>query len=355
MNNQSPTLTLPFKHWPEPDRVRWLQSRICNAPFGIQSPAATWSPARVRMVEDAYGQWLAWFEARGELDVELAERVTVDRVEAYVGAMRKRIAPVSVAMMVGNLGRMMAVIYPGKDWAWLRNIYQYLKVNAVPVRDKRQSIVPALDLYNLGLDLMQHADKIKHHTFFNAAIYRDGLIISLLAASALRLANLSSITIGTQLTCHDGEYWLHFPEEETKNSRPIDLVLPNSLVPYIEQYLQHHRRVLLDRRIDKTVAPARRLWVNRAGLPMAASAIRAQIKSRTEHAFGRPVWPHLFRACAATSWAIEKPNTVTRSADLLGHANYGTTEKYYIQAGSLESSRRYQKAMLKVRASKRSS
>src|SRR5665213_3035200 len=259
MNNQSPTLTLPFKHWPEPDRVRWLQSRICNAPFGIQSPAATWSPARVRMVEDAYGQWLAWFEARGELDVELAERVTVDRVEAYVGAMRKRIAPVSVAMMVGNLGRMMAVIYPGKDWAWLRNIYQYLKVNAVPVRDKRQSIVPALDLYNLGLDLMQHADKIKHHTFFNAAIYRDGLIISLLAASALRLANLSSITIGTQLTCHDGEYWLHFPEEETKNSRPIDLVLPNSLVPYIEQYLQHHRRVLLDRRIDKTVAPPCRL------------------------------------------------------------------------------------------------
>jgi site-specific recombinase XerD len=105
--------------------------------------------------------------------------------------------------------------------------------------------------------------------------------------------------------------------------------LPRSLTPWIEPYLSEHRPVLLAR---GKKAPTRRLWVDRRGQPMTAKALRTQIKLRTKRAFGRHVWPHLFRHCAVTGLVDTAPEQIAIAPDLLGHATLQTTQKYYILA-----------------------
>jgi integrase/recombinase XerD len=65
---------------------------------------------------------------------------------------------------------------------------------------------------------------------------------------------------------------------------------------------------------------------------MHSAAIRHQIKTRTKQAFGRHVWPHLFRDCAVTELVDCAPEEIGIAPDLLGHADLQTTKKHYIQA-----------------------
>ena len=250
-------------------------------------------------------------------------------------------------MMVGALQRMLQALQPEIDLTWLRAVYQHLKVTAKPSRDKRRAVVPAKDLYDLGIALMESADADTDHPFFAASAYRDGLITSVLAAAPVRLANLSAIEIGRHLTCRDGEYWLEFAEEETKNGAHILLPLPEHLAPYIDRYLRHHREILL-RRTKGAQTPTRALWVNKQGIKMDSSAMRAQIESRTTKAFGHKLWPHLFRDCAATSIAIEDPEHLALGADLLAH-DLATLKRYYNQADMLKTGRVYQHHMLELK------
>jgi integrase len=54
---------------------------------------------------------------------------------------------------------------------------------------------------------------------------------------------------------------------------------------------------------------------------MLEHSIRAQIKKRSADAFGRHVWPHLFRAIAATGFVDHAPEDAALVPDLLGHAS----------------------------------
>ena len=67
---------------------------------------------------------------------------------------------------------------------------------------------------------------------------------------------------------------------------------------------------------------------------MGNGAIYAAVQRRTREALGFPVNPHRFRHAAATLWSIRDPVNVRGVKDLLGHASFGTTEKYYIMAQS---------------------
>ena len=63
---------------------------------------------------------------------------------------------------------------------------------------------------------------------------------------------------------------------------------------------------------------------------MGEAAIRYQIEKRSTDAFGRHVWPHLFRAIAATGFVDHAPEEVALVPDLLGHASTQTAHRYYI-------------------------
>jgi site-specific recombinase XerD len=281
-------------------------------------------------------------------DSQIEDRVTPDRVTAFTTQLIARVSPVSASMMIGALGRMFAVLSPETDWAWMRRLYQDLKAWAKPSRDKRQSVVPAKDLYDLGIMLMDTAEVEGRDPYLAATQYRDGLLIAFLSARPVRMRNLTSIILGEHLVQDGDVYWLRFTADETKNGTEIDVPIPADLCQRIDVYLTQHRPVLLSRRKDgtpKTLA----LWVSRWGEAMTEHAIRDQIKLRTKAAFGHVVWPHLFRDCAATSMAIQSPENVQMAAGLLGHNTFATTEKYYVMAQTLEAGQQYQQTILDLR------
>jgi integrase/recombinase XerD len=104
-----------------------------------------------------------------------------------------------------------------------------------------------------------------------------------------------------------------------------------------------HRRVPLTAAASRaTENIEKHLWINRSGKPMTSRAIHAQITLRTKQAFGKAIWPHLFRDCAVTELVDSAPEEIGIAPDLLGHADLRTTRKHYIQAQGMTAHRRVQ-------------
>jgi integrase len=83
---------------------------------------------------------------------------------------------------------------------------------------------------------------------------------------------------------------------------------------------------------------------------MGSAAIRQQIEARTRQAFGKAIWPHLFRDCAVTELVDVAPEEIGIAPDLLGHADLQTTRKHYIQAQGMTAHVRVQEMIARRRA-----
>jgi len=224
-------------------------------------------------------------------------------------------------------------------------VIAHLKRAAKPVSDKRSRIVPIRDLYAVGRRLMEIAPATPT-PLKGAGLYRDGLMIALLAARPIRIGNLSSIEIDRHLRWQGDAFWLVFPAAEVKNRRPLEFVLPANLTKPISEYLDFYRPRLLERRGRHwRGCPGKALWISEHGTAFGRSHIRERICRRTRERFGFSVNPHLFRDCAATSIATEDPAHVGIIMPILGHARADTAERYYNQARSLDAARRYQDAI----------
>jgi integrase/recombinase XerD len=163
----------------------------------------------------------------------------------------------------------------------------------------------------------------------------------------MRLKNLANLVIGQHLVFDGSAYWLKLPAAETKTGRPYVAAVPPELTPYVDGWLQVHRpRLQLIARGDgQVVSIGGHLWLDRGGRPMRSKAIRDQIKSRTRQAFGKAIWPHLFRDCAVTELVDCAPEEIGIAPDLLGHADLQTTKKHYIQAVGMKAHVRVQEVI----------
>jgi site-specific recombinase XerC len=68
------------------------------------------------------------------------------------------------------------------------------------------------------------------------------------------------------------------------------------------------------------------LWSSAKGHPMSGGAIYDAVRRRTIKRLGLPVNLHRFRGVAGNLWSILDPANVRGVKDLLGHADFGTTE-----------------------------
>jgi hypothetical protein len=64
------------------------------------------------------------------------ERATGARLSDFVAELRARVAPVSAAMMLGALVRMLSALEPERDWGPLARVYNHPRQTAAPSRDK---------------------------------------------------------------------------------------------------------------------------------------------------------------------------------------------------------------------------
>ena len=350
-------LSMPVDLWPDVDRRLW---RLACEPaefLAVRNPARGWSAARRDIVAEAYGQWLGFLAANGELDPESkpGDRMTDERLKRFVDQLLARVSPMSAAMMVGAIKRMLDALEPGRDPGLLAVLYRNLKQSARPSRDKLGRMVSARALFKLGFDLMDSSGE-GTHGMYKATRYRDGLMIALLISCPVRIRNLMMIEVGRHLTFDGRRHLLRFETDETKTGRPHDVELPRELSPRIERYLEVHRPTLLaaSRRADPARAERETaLWISRWGIALEDKGARAQIKLRTAAAFGAHVWPHLFRDCAVTELVDSAPAEIGIAPDLLGHGSLRTTQKHYIKAAGMTAHRAVQEKLAAARKAAR--
>jgi len=208
--NQTPeNRCIPLDEWPEPDRMAWQAALQPAAFLAVGGVAAGWSDGGRRMVSDAYGRWLGWLGQTHQLDADQRpeERVTPDRVRAYAQALAQTNAPMTIQGRIGQLGRALRALAPAGDWRWLSRAADRMRAEAVPVREKRARMQQVQDLVELGARLMQKAvDTDDHFANQRAVLYRDGLIIALLALLPLRMRSFAAITLGQHLS-QRGDVW----------------------------------------------------------------------------------------------------------------------------------------------------
>jgi integrase/recombinase XerD len=177
-------------------------------------------------------------------------------------------------------------------------------------------------------------------------VYRDGLMIALLASRPLRLRNLAGLILQHTLVQRGEGWWIQFPAAETKTKDPMEVLWPEMLVPHLESYLADHRSGIAALHNSRTGTGSNATWLSMYGPPMTDNGIYDRIVARTREGLGQPINPHLFRDCAATSVAIDDPAHVGIASRLLGHRAGSTTERYYNQARSVEACRLLQKSLL---------
>jgi site-specific recombinase XerD len=240
-------------------------------------------------------------------------------------------------------------IFPENDWHWLKAVQTSMQRRSAPSRNKRERLVPADQLMQLGLDLTEAAkqtldqlsesDVNARRLVAAARDYRDGLTIALLALRPLRVKNLLAIEIDQHLRQSGGRPTLHFTASETKNGRSLDAVWPESLQPALTHYLQKVRPRLIAAKAPIDPAHLSRplgakLWVAQGGTPLTAGGLYKALGRHTRRRFGHAINAHLFRDCVASTMANQDPNHARYAAQLLGHRNLYSTEQSYIHADS---------------------
>ena len=338
--------SLKFEKWPEIDRAAWKTAMRPGDPFTAAGLAAHWRPATRDLVADCYGEWLAFLDRRNKLGVQVdpAERLKREWVENYIKCMQGRVRNATVTIRIDSLVRAISVMAPLADITWLRRILQHLKRQTRDRKPKIDRMRPSLELYRLGLKLMQEAEADRSLRSMMAAVqYRDGLMIAFLAARPLRVSTFVALELECHIARRGDAYWLDVPGDLTKTGQPIEVPLPTDLTAYLERYITVYRPALVGGH------DTNRLWISRFGAPISGPGIGGRIQWRTRQEFGKSITPQLFRDCAATSVAIQDPDHVRVSAILLGHKTLSTTERYYNQAQLLHASRHYHAQIRRLR------
>ncbi|MBS0562785.1 MAG: site-specific integrase [Proteobacteria bacterium] len=185
-------------------------------------------------------------------------------------------------------------------------------------------------------------------------MFRDGLMIALLALRPLRRANFCETEIDRNLVRHGDGYRLTFDITEPKTEYRIELPFPPAHLSQLERYLTFHRPWLCRQTGHRNPAhpfrePGNRLWISKTGSALSVEGFYKNIRNLTEAKFGFNVNPHLFRDCLATSVAIHDPEHVGITRVLLGHKTSKTAERSYNRAGSIQAGRRAQACITDLR------
>lgn len=333
---------LALAHWPMSDHDAWLAAQEGAGPLDDGGRASHLGARTVKDLTSRYAYFLDFLAARGKLDhaTPAAACVREDNILEYISFLEPRVSSVTLSQSLYKISRVASCIAPERDWRWLRRVYRRLDIRSKP-RDKRNDIVEIKELRDLGLQLMERAERAEDATTFARTLfYRDGLIIALLATDPLRCGNFTDLELGKTLI-QDGTTWsLDIPAEETKTGRAHLAILPDWIGPHIDCYVEHYRPLF------RNSEPTSQLWLSRNGRPLDSSSFYRAVCKRTRVAFGKRINPHLFRDCLATSIAVHHGANMGLAMTVLGHQSSAVTQKYYNQANMIDAVRAYQDIML---------
>lgn len=341
---------LPVAEWPDGDRTAWLKAKAPADIFDAPHRGNDWAPASWRKAEVGYGRWLRWLQLHHPEQFVLPPeaRLTEGLLRGWNTTLAASLAPMSQLSLVEDVVRAMTILGPKlKPSSPLKRLHANLRASATPSRNKRQRLVTADVLRDLGRTMMTEALTINSWSDRRRAVaFRDGLAISLLVYRPFRLKNFANLRIGHELVQSAGKWHLVLPREDTKNNRPHEAPFPKALLGDLSTYLERFRPILLAGEVGCTPTGTDALWVSETGTAWEAGALSRRIATITEVRLNRRIPPHWFRDVAATTIAVEAPRNIADAHLVLGHASPMTTQKHYIQAQSLQAGAKFQAAML---------
>lgn len=340
---------LPVHHWPARDRSLWQGARQPVGPFDDDAGfAAGWRPPTIKMCERGYGMWLGWLARTGQLDplTHPCNRVTREFIRAFITDYSVGRAETTVAGAVRGIAYVLRACAPPDGVDWLTRLAHRLTNTAKPSRPKLPRMVRITDIILLSDRLMDIGlEKLRNSRRSGAPIYREGLIIGLLAHRPWRRRNLADLRIGHNLFVDDFGIRITIPREETKKGVPFDGYVPKRLEQAVFTYLDRVRPVLLKSGIPEEDW----LWIGRRGRRMPADDISIRVTRTMREHFGKDLSPHLFRDCAATEVALERPELIGMTKHLLGHMTLASSQKFYNQATSFTAYSRHAEVIRKLR------
>ncbi len=322
--------------WPEADRHAWHKAIAPGDVFSDPGPAAKLSEVTKRGYEGTYGRWLRFLWLRKGTGPEHSGIPSdISIVQEFIHISEARISLVSVWSEVSRLHNFCYYTWPEQDWAPLREIVNRLHQRLPPPVLSPGKVVPIDELYALGLYLMARSSRVKpYRPFDDSVMYRDGLMISLLAAAPVRRKNLAQLMLGRELECIDDTWIMTIPGEDTKNGQSFDVSFPEQISRAIDIYMQAHRR-RLQQGFDTDA-----FWLSKEARPMSVNRVGQRITQVTERYLGKAISPHRFRHAAATSIATHAPDLAPMIQPLLAHTSSRTAERYYNKASSRSASLR---------------
>jgi hypothetical protein len=338
---------LPLEHWPAADHDAF---RAVYKPGDVfdesRGPGAHHSEGWRRMITTSWRRWLGFLAEHHSADLlkPPAERITPERVRAFIEHLSHEVRPTTVAMAVAHLHAAARLIAPERDWRWLASIKSRLAARARP-EDRFDRLVPAWHTLDLGIELMEEADRLPSNRRKQRDIqYRDGLILVLLSLWTIRRRSFAALTVSRHLEFDQAGVSILLYPEDTKAKREESFRIPEAVLPYLRHYL----KVVRPRLIGGGDHDG--LWASYRGGPLIPGRIYDIVRARIGAKFGKAMGLHDFRRAAHTFLATHAPDQVGLIPGILQHASLEVGERHYNLARSVEASRRFAEHLSKIRA-----
>ncbi len=329
---------LPLYEWAAADIKAFVSAFAPGDIFDdTAGPGAHLAEGTRRMIRTAYRRWLGFLEEHfpGDLLQAPAERITPDRVRAFIDHLGAEVRSTTVAIVIDNLCYAARLIAPERDWRWLVSLKARLAARAKP-EDRFDRLVPPWQTFDFGIELMDDAINLPITGHKRREIqYRDGLLLAILSLWLLRRRSLAAPTVSRHLDVNaNGVTMVLFPED-TKAKRAESFWLPEQLIPYFMRYLKEIRPRLLGRKEHDG------LWISFRGRSLSPGRIYDTVRARTMNRFGKAMSLHDFRRAGATFIAMDAPDKIGLIPGILQHASPDVGERHYNLARTGEASRRF--------------
>jgi integrase len=316
--------SLPEERWPAAERAAWDEARRPSVRLKRGGSASHLRAVVQHDLGKRNGLFLKSVARAGRLDMNapVGAHVTPENVAGWVLELKGRVSSVTVYGSIQKLRRFVQLIAPDRDLGWLIEVERELYSERRP-RPKWDRVVTTDVLVDAGRTLMAEAEITKRPTLTRARMFRNGLMVALLAYCPIRLKNFAALEIGRSFVNIDGTWWIVLSAAETKEKREDERPVPDELIDSIERYLEIYRPILAGDKAD-----ANALWFAINGEPMSYASMGELITETTRMTIGIPVSPHLFRTAGATTLATRAGNKPHAGSALLHHGPYGPQENY---------------------------
>jgi integrase len=297
------------------------------------------------MIRTSYRRWLGFLAEYHPADLlkPPVDRITPERVRAFVDHLSAEAQPTTVAMAIAHLYAVVQLIGLGGDWCWLSSLKSRLASRAI-AEDRFDRLVPPWCTLDLGIEMMEQAANVPAAGKQRERYYRDGLLIAFISAWPIRRRSIAALTVSRHLEFDAaGLNILLFPED-TKSKRAESFRVPDELLPYLLRYLKEIRPGMLGR------AAHDGLWPSIKGCPLTSGRIYDIVRARIKAKFGKDMGLHDFRRSAATFIATDAPAKTGLVPGVLQHVSPEVSEQHYNLAQSVEASRRFAAHLSKLRS-----